>query len=70
MRSALFAATAFFSLAVQPVLAAEAPYVDDRSDAEAVIRSFYSAINRQEFARAWDYFGDTRPAKDFDAFVK
>ncbi|RUU42730.1 DUF1176 domain-containing protein [Mesorhizobium sp. M6A.T.Ce.TU.002.03.1.1] len=72
MRSALFAATAFFSLAVtgQPVLAAEAPYVDDRSDAEAVIRSLYSAINRQEFARAWDYFGDTKPAKDFGAFVK
>ncbi|AZO68732.1 DUF1176 domain-containing protein [Mesorhizobium mediterraneum] len=72
MRSALFAATAFFSLAVtgQPVLAAAAPYVDDRSDAEAVIRSLYSAINRQEFARAWDYFGDTKPAKDFGAFVK
>ncbi|RWM98716.1 MAG: DUF1176 domain-containing protein [Mesorhizobium sp.] len=71
MRSALFAATAFFSLAVgQPVLAAEAPYVDDRSDAEAVIRSFYSAINRQEFARAWDYFGDTKPVKDFEGFVK
>ncbi|RWN24811.1 DUF1176 domain-containing protein [Mesorhizobium sp.] len=72
MRSALFAATAFLSVAVtgQPVLAAEAPYVDDRSDAEAVIRSLYSAINRQEFARAWDYFGDTKPAKDFGAFVK
>lgn len=72
MRSALFAATAFFSFTVsgQPVLAADAPYVDDRSDAEAVIRSLYSAINRQEFARAWDYFGDTKPAKDFDAFVK
>ncbi|TIV11714.1 MAG: DUF1176 domain-containing protein, partial [Mesorhizobium sp.] len=72
MRSALFAAIAFFSFAVtgQPALAAEAPYVDDRSDAEAVIRSFYSAVNRQEFARAWDYFGDTKPAKDFDAFVK
>jgi hypothetical protein len=52
------------------VLAAEAPYVDDRSDAAAVIRSLYSAINRQEFARAWDYFGDTKPAKDFDTFVK
>ncbi|TJV02622.1 MAG: DUF1176 domain-containing protein, partial [Mesorhizobium sp.] len=65
MRSALFAATAFFSLAVtgQPGLAAEAPYVDDRSDAEAVIRSFYSAINRQEFARAWDYFGETKPVQ-------
>ncbi|GLS40799.1 hypothetical protein GCM10010869_63960 [Mesorhizobium tianshanense] len=72
MRRAFFAATAFFSLAVtgQSVLAAEAPYIDDRSDAEVVIRSLYSAINRQEFARAWDYFGDTKPAKDFDAFVK
>jgi hypothetical protein len=72
MRRAFFAATAFFSLAVtgQSVLAAEAPYIDDRSDAEAVIRSLYSAINRQEFARAWDYFGDAKPAKDFDAFVK
>ncbi|TGQ47959.1 DUF1176 domain-containing protein [Mesorhizobium sp. M00.F.Ca.ET.216.01.1.1] len=71
MRSALFAATAF-SLAVtgQSALSAEAPYVDDRSDAAAVIRSFYSAINRHEFARAWDYFGDTKPAKDFGSFVK
>lgn len=72
MRSAFVAATAFFSLAVagQPVLAAEAPYIDDRSDAEAVIRSLYSAISRHEFARAWGYFGDTKPAKDFDTFVK
>ena len=73
MRSALFAATAFFSLATisQTAFADdEAPYVDDRSSAEAVIRSLYSAINRHEFARAWGYYGDTKPAKDFDAFVK
>ncbi|PDQ19603.1 DUF1176 domain-containing protein [Mesorhizobium sanjuanii] len=72
MRSAFVAATAFFSLAVagQPVLAAEAPYIDDRSTAEAVVRSLYSAISRHEFARAWGYFGDTKPAKDFDTFVK
>ncbi|MCV3209755.1 DUF1176 domain-containing protein [Mesorhizobium sp. YC-39] len=72
MRSAFVAATAFFSLALagQPVLAAEAPYIDDRSDAEAVIRSLYSAISRHEFARAWGYFGDTKPAKDFETFVK
>ncbi|BCG88811.1 hypothetical protein MesoLj113c_49210 [Mesorhizobium sp. 113-3-9] len=50
--------------------APEAPYVDDRSSAEAVIRSLYSAINRNEFARAWGYYGDTKPAKDFDSFVK
>ncbi|RJT37470.1 DUF1176 domain-containing protein [Mesorhizobium waimense] len=72
MKSALFAATAFFSLAAisQTAFAEDAPYVDDRSDAVAVIRSLYSAINRHEFARAWDYYGDTKPAKDFDTFVK
>ena len=72
MRRAFFAATAFISFASigQSSLAAEAPYVDDRSDAAAVVNSLYSAINRHEFARAWDYFGDTKPAKDFDTFVK
>ena len=72
MKRATFAATVFFSLAGagQPALATEAPYIDDRSSADAVIRSLYSAINRHEFARAWGYFGDTKPAKDFDAFVK
>ncbi|OBQ61226.1 DUF1176 domain-containing protein [Mesorhizobium erdmanii] len=76
MRRVLLAATALFSLAVsgQAALAAgdapDAPYVDDRSSAEAVIRSLYSAINRHEFARAWGYYGDTKPAKDFDTFVK
>ncbi|RUZ77922.1 DUF1176 domain-containing protein [Mesorhizobium sp. M7A.F.Ca.US.006.01.1.1] len=76
MRRALFAATAFLSLAPigQTLLAADdaskAPYVDDRSSADAVVRSLYSAISRHEFARAWGYFGDTKPAKDFDSFVK
>jgi hypothetical protein len=50
--------------------APEAPYVDDRSSADAVLRSLYSAINRHEFARAWSYYGDTKPAKDFATFVK
>ncbi|MDX8464719.1 DUF1176 domain-containing protein [Mesorhizobium sp. VK23B] len=72
MRRILLAATALFSLpgVGQPALAADAPYIDDRSSAEAVVRSLYSAINRHEFARAWAYFGDTKPAKDFNAFVK
>ncbi|MER9138834.1 DUF1176 domain-containing protein [Mesorhizobium sp. M0830] len=76
MRRALFAATALLALAPigQTALAAEGapetPYVDDRSSADAVVRSLYSAINRHEFARAWGYFGDTKPAKDFGSFVK
>ena len=72
MRRTLFAATALCSLAVisQIAHAADAPYVDDRTDAAAVVRSLYSAINRHEFSRAWSYFGETKPAKDFDTFVK
>ncbi|RWM02369.1 DUF1176 domain-containing protein [Mesorhizobium sp.] len=72
MRRVLLAATAMFSLVGigQSALAAEAPYLDDRSSAEAVVRSLYSAIGRHEFARAWGYYGDTKPAKDFNAFVK
>ena len=79
MRRVFLAAAALFSLAVsgqavfaddEPAADNQAPYVDDRSDAAAVIRSLYSAINRHEFARAWGYYGDTKPAKDFDTFVK
>ena len=73
MRRVLLAATALLSLAAMGHAARaaddapEAPYVDDRSSAEAVIRSLYSAINRHEFTRAWGYYGDTKPAKDFDS---
>ncbi len=39
-------------------VAAEAPYLDDRSTPQAVISSYYSAINRHEYARAYSYFGE------------
>lgn len=32
-------------------------YLDDRSTAEAVVRSYYNAINLHEYARAYSYFG-------------
>jgi hypothetical protein len=48
---------------------AEPRYVDDRSSAEALVRSLYNAINRHEYPRAWDYF-ENPPAKTFDAYVK
>lgn len=31
-------------------------YLDDRSTPNALMRSLYNAINRNEFARAWSYF--------------
>lgn len=44
------------------------PYLDDRSTAEGVILSFYNAINRYEYARAYSYFGRGREPDDFDSF--
>lgn len=55
-------------LSAGAAVADEQPYMDDRSDAAALVRSFYNAINRQEYARAWDYFGESKPAKDFNSF--
>lgn len=31
-------------------------YIDNRSDGEAVVRSYYNAINRKEYARAYAYW--------------
>jgi hypothetical protein len=62
-------AAAAFLACCQSALA-EPAYLDDRSSAEAVIRSLYNAIGRHEYARAWGYFGEAKPAKDFDTFVK
>lgn len=51
-------------------LLAQGAYLDDRSSAETLVRSLYNAIDRKEYARAWDYFGEQKPARDFAAFVK
>ena len=57
------------ALCATPLWAQSAPYLDDRSNAEALVRSLYNAIDRKEYARAWDYFGEKKPARDFAAFV-
>ncbi|MGC4025674.1 MAG: hypothetical protein QM744_11305 [Mesorhizobium sp.] len=50
--------------------AQEASYVDDRSSASAIVRSLYNAVNRKEYARAWSYYGDQKPAKNLEEFAK
>ncbi|HEV7323116.1 MAG TPA: hypothetical protein VGO04_31310 [Ensifer sp.] len=45
-------------------------YVDDRSDGAALVRSLYNAINRKEYARAYGYFGEAKPAGGFRAFTR
>ncbi|HEV7719201.1 MAG TPA: hypothetical protein VGO70_09535 [Arsenicitalea sp.] len=52
-----------------PALAADA-YSDNRSDAAAVVRSYYNAVNRHEYARAYGYFGQNQAPSAYDAFVK
>jgi hypothetical protein len=62
-------------LAAVPALADHAPddpqslpYMDDRSTPEAVIESYYNAINRNEYARAYSYFGEGGAPADYDSW--
>jgi len=69
MRYLLAAAALFCSVGVTAgATSLTPPYMDDRSDAGALIRSYYNALVRKEFSRAWSYYGDDKPATDFDAF--
>ncbi|HTV70987.1 MAG TPA: DUF1176 domain-containing protein [Rhizobiaceae bacterium] len=63
-------ATALTALVLSSIaaLAQEEPYLDDRSNAETLVRSLYNAIGRKEYARAWDYFGEQKPSKSFEDF--
>lgn len=55
-------ASATFAVFVAlPALAAQPAYLDDRSTAAALVKSFYNAINRHEYARAYTYFGSVAP---------
>ena len=63
-------AAAFVPVLAAPLAAQETPYMDNRSDAASLVRSLYNAVNRKEFARAWGYFGDEKPSKDLEAFIK
>ncbi|MBN9045881.1 MAG: hypothetical protein J0H18_09455 [Rhizobiales bacterium] len=46
------------------------PYRDDRSTPQALVESYYNAINRKEYARAYDYYSADGREKDFKTFVK
>ena len=63
-------AAAFSCFSGTQALAQDLPYLDDRSSAATIVKSLYNAVNRKEYARAWDYFGDQKPAEDVEAFAK
>ncbi len=66
MRTVL--ALALCLAALPQAFAATGDYLDDRSDAAAVVKSLYNAINRKEYARAWSYFS-TKPADSLEAYA-
>ncbi len=43
-------------------------YLDDRSDGAEVVRSYYNAINRSEYARAYSYWESNLPASTLAPF--
>ena len=53
-----------------PSIAPGAAYLDDRSSAEQVIRSYYDAISRRQYLRAYAYWEPSSTLPSFDAFVK
>ncbi len=44
------------------------PYLDDRSDAAAVIKSLFNAINLHQYVRAYSYWDDTPQRVSFEQF--
>jgi hypothetical protein len=47
---------------------AETTYLDNRSDAAALIDSLYNAINQHQYARAYSYWEDSPQRPGFDQF--
>ena len=47
----------------------QANYLDDRSTPAALMLSFYNAINRQEYLRAYSYYANTDALGSFDQFA-
>jgi hypothetical protein len=67
----LLTITGTASAAAQP-RAPEPGYLDDRSTPEAVISSYYDAVNRREYARAYSYWEPAAAERElppFDDFV-
>lgn len=45
-------------------------YKDDRSTPQALIESYYNAINRKEYARAYSYYSEEGREPEFSTFAK
>src|SRR5437867_1428896 len=63
-------ASATPSASASPSMAPAAAYLDDRSTPELTIRSYYDAIGRRQFLRAYAYWEPAASLPAFDAFAK
>jgi hypothetical protein len=53
-----------------PTTAPDTGYLDDRSSAEQLIRSYYDAINRRQSIRAYAYWEPSTTLPTYDTFAK
>jgi hypothetical protein len=67
--SATIAVAAVLATAGGALAQEELAYLDDRSTPEAVISSYFNAIDRHEYARAWSYYQDGEGVQPFDQFA-
>src|SRR5258705_1784342 len=58
------------SASAAPSTAPAAAYLDDRSSAEQVIRSYYDAIGSRQYLRAYSYWEPSTTLPSFDIFAK
>ncbi|MEO5808185.1 hypothetical protein [Devosia sp.] len=69
---ARIAASLIVAASLMPLLPASGQdrpdYLDDRSTASSVVASFYNAINRQEYSRAYSYFGIDAAGASYEDF--
>ncbi|WP_026622356.1 hypothetical protein M728_003303 [Ensifer sp. WSM1721] len=68
-RAALFTLAALAAPSIEARAQESVAYVDDRSDGAALVRSLYNAISRKEYARAYGYFGASKPVGEYKAFA-
>ena len=55
---------------LQSSFAQEPVYLDDRSTPKTLIASYFNALNRQEFVRAWGYWDDQIAGTNFEDYVE
>src|SRR6266566_2563348 len=53
-----------------PTAAPEAAYLDDRSSAEQLIRSYYDAVSKRQYLRAYWYWEASTTLPPYDTFAR